>query len=250
MPLIILDYTASQKYMTKSWGSGSAQTGDKQHAIIRAKHGELPKLIYPGDANPSNLDAYPNEIFDYLRLGTQLVPVMFEELLDAGGGLILGFAFRHGLMDGTTTTEFLDYVTGDMFAVSSPLNVFSSLHLRKENSTLCCQYSHNQPYRPSHHRWLRFNSPAVPPLLPTAIAKIFTISADSVRVLHTATLSHLRQTYDPSASVTIRDALCALIWVQITRVRLRARGGDGQDDNGDATATTLAAPNEAGGDNG
>jgi hypothetical protein len=274
MPLTPLDYTAPQNYIMKSWGfrfSSDPQDRDRAVAylkgrlresfrqlpflggqIIHSKHpGELPRLIYPGDGQPSNLEVVPKQVFSHQDLDGSAFPWTFDEVLDLGvpaacmhkrllwllpprdplpgdachpvtlrvsfckGGLILGFAFHQGIMDGVATTDFMSYFTG---ALSPPTD---SLALRKLSFA---QYAYDAAKSTRIVPWgfagYDFTIPPTPPVLPPDVAKVFTISAASATALHSLVQSEVRHRYKTSGTIT--DSLCALVWLHITRARLLA----------------------------
>ncbi|KAK3295278.1 uncharacterized protein B0H64DRAFT_459209 [Chaetomium fimeti] len=225
--------------------------------MIHARDGELPRVVYSEEAGESNLDRFPNEICDYRVLDGTQFPWSFDELSALGapaatmtkdllwllpetgpapgdachpvtlrisfitGGLILGFAFHHGIMDGGGRLDFLTLFTTDT------LENLATLHARKQNfiafTTRTAQQQTSLPTQPLQTTY-DFTTPTTPPTLPPAIAKIFTIPNASLRALQTTCLQHLRTAHGdtPHAFVSPSDVLCALAWLHVTRARLRA----------------------------
>jgi hypothetical protein len=224
--------------------------------FIHASEGELPRLVYPSNNQLSNLDMFPNEVFSSQDLDGSMFYWTFDEILELGipascmdkhllwllptrdpepgdachpvtlrvsffkGGLILGFAFHRAIMDGVATTDFMNYFAG---ALSPPGH---ALALRKVGF---CQYTEAAAKSTRIVPWglggYDFTIPPSPPVLPTAVAKVFRIESASASALHE--LVQLVQRDPPTPDrrdhqATITDTLCALVWLHITRARLFA----------------------------
>ncbi|KAK4149691.1 transferase family-domain-containing protein [Chaetomidium leptoderma] len=278
MPLTPLDYTAPQNYIMRSFGFPFPSNLETERLaavtylkarlarafsllpflagqIIHAREGELPRLVYPGEGYPSNLDSFPDEVFDHQVLESALFPWTFEQLSALGvpaasmtkhllwllpktdlapgdtchpvtlrvtfidGGLILGFSLHHGVMDGTGTVDFLNYFASDT------LDGLDNLQHRKTNlRNFADNIASTTPI--DVHSLAGYDFTTTPPPTPlppaAAIAKILSISSQRATALHAATLAQIRATHGPQAFVSQTDTLCALVWVHVTRARLHA----------------------------
>lgn len=274
--------------------------------IIHGKDGKLPKLVYPVEHTNNNLHTFPDEVFDHLVLDESQFPWTFEHLTQAGapastfgkdllwllpqsgpapgdachpitlrasfikGGLILGFAFHHGVMDGTGTAAFLtdfclnaggeynvrmlEYTpTPDDSTMLTVQDINSGLrmarpfinhanlhHRKRQVRELAARTSESIGVVDVHSTpGYDFTVPATPPVIPTAIAKVLTISASRATALHTEALAHIRSTHGPNTFISITDTVCALTWLHITRVRLRAGRIQPDDPTRFATAINM-----------
>ncbi|KAK4041142.1 hypothetical protein C8A01DRAFT_34874 [Parachaetomium inaequale] len=221
--------------------------------IIHGWDGELPRLVYPGNVLPSKLDLFSYEVFDYQVFESSRFPWSFEELSALGvpaetmakdlfwllpktgpapsdachpitlrasfidGGLILGFAFHHGVMDGTGTVDFLNYFATDTY------NGIGTLWGCKQNFiAFAAETARTTPVDPRFMPGYDFTPERSPPTLPPAIAKVLTISAPRAAALQAAAQTHLRAAHGPRAFASTTDVLCALTWLHVTRARLLA----------------------------
>jgi hypothetical protein len=243
----------------------------------------LPRLVYPPDVANNNLHTFPEEVFDHRVLDESQFPYTFERLGELGapasafekhllwllpqsdpapgdachpvtlrasfikGGLILAFAFHHGIMDGTGTNDFLnDFCLNSAFDYKVPPwkpSVFigprSIIALEQRRKQFNAFAREEVPTAQADARSMRgydFKVPATPPTIPPAIAKIFTLSASRVTALHTAALAQIKSTVGPSTFISIADTICGLFWLHITRVRVRA----GRIQPGDTTTLATA----------
>ncbi|KAL2152887.1 hypothetical protein VTH82DRAFT_4042 [Thermothelomyces myriococcoides] len=157
------------------------------------------------------------------------------------GGLILGFSLHHGIMDGGATAEFfkLFAAADDLLETSGGI---ASLKQRKNNFiAFATGAAQTSPVNPLTMPGYDFASPSSPTPSPPglspspspnsgvsggAVAKILTVSAATATALHDAVLAHLRTTtQDLTAFASTTDTLCALVWVHVTRARLRRCNG-------------------------
>jgi hypothetical protein len=171
--------------------------------FIHASEGELPRLVYPSNNQLSNLDMFPNEVFSSQDLDGSMFYWTFDEILELGipaacmdkhllwllpirdpgpgdachpvtlrvsffkGGLILGFAFYHAIMDGVATTDFMNSFAG---ALSPPA------HSLAERKIGFCNHADAAAKSTRIVPWglggCDFTIPPSPPVLPTAVAKV------------------------------------------------------------------------------
>ena len=219
--------------------------------MIHARDGELPRLVYSQKDRDSNLDHFPDEVCNYQVLGSTQYPWSFDDLSTLGAppltmtkdllwllpetgpapgdachpitlrisfiadGLILGFAFHHGILDGGSVPEFLALFT---------TNTLPNLPILQARKQAFIKLTHRaaQTTTTTPNSGYDFTTPTTPPILPPAIAKIFTLADARVRTLHVAALSHLRATHGSDAFASASDVVCALAWLHVTRARLRA----------------------------
>jgi hypothetical protein len=243
----------------------------------------LPRLVYPPEVANNNLHTFPDEVFNHQVLEESQFPYTFAQLGELGvpasafekhllwllpesdpapgdachpvtlrasfikGGLMLAFAFHHGVMDGTGTNDFLtDFCLNSVFDYGVPpwqASVFigprSIIALEQRKKQLKTFARKEIPTARIDARSMRgydFEVPATSPTIPPAIAKIFTISASRATALHTAALAQIKSVYDPNTFISITDTICGLFWLHITRVRLRA----GRIQPGDKTTLATA----------
>ncbi|KAK4235323.1 transferase family-domain-containing protein [Achaetomium macrosporum] len=298
MPLTLLDYTAPQNYITHVFGFHFPINREANQAeavaylkarlgqvfslipflggqIIHAEDGQLPRLVYSREGGSSNLNQFPDEVFDsqVIDLPYPHFPQPFWELLRLGvpaanmtkrllwllpesdpapgdachpvtlratfieGGVLLGFAFHHGVMDGTGTLEFLKcFATGTL----ERLDEVDNLRQGKEGIIkLAANTAKTAPVNPRSMDGYEFAVPQTQPVLPAAVAKILTISADSARSLKQAALEQIQKTVGPTAFVSVIDVLCGLTWLHLTRVRLKAKRISPSDTTHFATAVDI-----------
>ncbi|KAL2173982.1 uncharacterized protein P884DRAFT_167109, partial [Thermothelomyces heterothallicus CBS 202.75] len=107
IPLTALDYTAPQNYIMRCFifPFPGAPDSEREVAvtylrgklarvlsylpflagqIIHAREGELPRLVYPGNGTPSNLELFPDEVFDHQVINRSEFPWSFDELSALG----------------------------------------------------------------------------------------------------------------------------------------------------------------------
>jgi hypothetical protein len=232
-------------------------------------------LVYSTEETLSNLNQFPDEVFDSqtLDIADPHFPQPFSELLrlgvpagsmikhllwllpesdpgpgDAchpitlrvtfiGGGLLLGFAIHHSVMDGKGTVEFLKcFASGTLKGADEVY----TLPQRKESIIkLAADIVKTAPVNPRAMDGYDFDVPETPPVLPEAVAKIFCISAARARSLKQAVLKQIQKTVSPAAFVSVTDALCGLIWLHLTRVRVRAKRISPSDTTHFATAVDI-----------
>ncbi|KAH6838566.1 hypothetical protein B0I37DRAFT_449627 [Chaetomium sp. MPI-CAGE-AT-0009] len=257
MPLTALDYTAPQNYMMKSliFPFPSILDSDRQPAVtylkgrlarvfalvppfagqmIHARDGELPRLVYSDKAGESNLDRFPNEVFDYQVLDSAQFPWTFDELSALG-------------VPAATMTKDLLW----LLPKTGPAPGDACHPITLANKTL----SPSSPAPPKRTPPLHPKQPTTSPPFhstnpPPAIAKIFTLPDARVRTLHAAALSHLRAAHGAHAFASPSDIVCALAWLHVTRARLRAGRVTPADTTRLATAVSIRGKLEGGEDGG
>lgn len=242
--------------------------------IIHPKEGELPRLVYPGPSTSPNLSVFRNEVFADQIVDASEFSATFAELLDLGipadimtkdrfwllpqtgpapgdtchpvtlkvsfinGGLILGFSFHHGVMDGTGTAAFFKYFATGALDGLDTLDITNTMRQHKQAFIdFAAATAKATLVDPRSLPGYDFNTPPTPPTLPPAIAKILTINSATANALHVVALDHLRSAHNnPQAFVSRSDVLCALVWVHVTRARL----GAGRIDPADPTTFSTA----------
>lgn len=237
--------------------------------MIHARDGELPRLVYSQKDGDCNLDHFPDEVCGYQVLDSRQYPWSFDDLSthnappstmtkdllwllpETGpapgdachpvtlrisfitGGLILGFALHHGMMDGGGVTDFLALFT------TGTLPNLTTLNTRKQAFTTLTHQAASQATTTTPLSGYDFTTPSTPPTLPPAIVKIFTLPDAPVRAPHAAALSHLRAAHGADAFVFASDIVCALAWLHVTRARLRAGRVTPADTTHFATAVSV-----------
>ncbi|KAL2262486.1 hypothetical protein VTK26DRAFT_1167 [Humicola hyalothermophila] len=223
--------------------------------IIHAKEGELPRLVYSKGRPNVDRHGLPDnlKVFSYQVLDCSQFPWTFEQLSELGnpadlmkkdlfwlvpksdpapgdelppirlratfikGGLLLGFSFHHGVMDGGGTVEFLQ-----CFAKGEAVDDVESLTKHKaEFIKLARKFADTTPVDLRSMDGYDFTAQA-PPVPPKAEGKIFSFSSTTANSLHKECLAHLRAQQGPNAFISVTDVLCGLLWFHVTRVRLRA----------------------------
>ncbi|KAL2166789.1 hypothetical protein VTG60DRAFT_2142 [Thermothelomyces hinnuleus] len=301
MPLTALDYTAPQNYIMRCFIFPFPGTLDSEREvavaylrgklarvlsylpflagqIIHTREDEQPRLVYPGNGTHSNLELFPDEVFDHQVVDRSEFPWSFDELSALGvpahtmikslfwllpktapgpgdachpvtlrasfidGGLILGFSMHHGVMDGGGTVEFLKlFATDDELSGGSGGGGgggIASLKQRKNNFiAFAARAAQTSPVNPLSMPGYDFAacsssttttttaSSSASPSGPLVVAKVLTVSAATATALRAAVLAHLRTAHGPASFASTIDALCALVWVHVTRARVRAGGG-------------------------
>ncbi|KAL2270572.1 hypothetical protein VTJ83DRAFT_2756 [Remersonia thermophila] len=229
--------------------------------IIHGKDDALPRLVYPDADVDLNIRRFPDQVFDFQVLDSDRFPA-YRQLTESGvpafafprerlwllpktgpspgdavypvtlratfidGGLILGFSFHHGVLDGLGTRTFMERFN-DLDPSAPPTVGFTTTLARQKVSFLAYASDvaatttldiHNLPD-------YDFTVPSAPPVIHPAVANVFSIAAATASDLRAAALRHLRAMHQdacPNIFISLSDVVSALTWTSVTRVRLRA----------------------------
>ncbi|KAG7291229.1 hypothetical protein NEMBOFW57_001241 [Staphylotrichum longicolle] len=263
MPLAPLDHTAPQNYVMKCWGFSfpgqilHSKDGGAPRCVyktVKACNDTPVRLDIPwSEVFVSQVLDSSEFLWTFQELSAQGVPassmikdtlwlipdpimrpshpsygtVFYPVTLKATfipGGLILGFAFYHGIMDGTGTVEFAKLFNDANRKGDISNNEAVTFHKMTERfNRFAAETAKSTPVNPRSMHGYDFTIPPSQPVIPEAIAKIFSISSSRITALHSEAPTHVRATHGSGAFITPTAVLSALFWLHITRARLHAR---------------------------
>ncbi|KAL1835986.1 hypothetical protein VTJ49DRAFT_5743 [Mycothermus thermophilus] len=256
-----VDREAAVKYLKERLDLTLSRLRFLGGVIIHGKDGGLPRLVYPYNDADINIRRFPDEVFDFQVLGSKDFPT-YGQLTKDGvpasaftrevlwllpktgpspgdsvypvtlratfihSGLILGFSFHHGVLDGLGTQVFLDRFNDLDPSIPPTVDYLTTLLKQKENflayaTKIAATTTVDIHSLPDYD----FTIPPTPPVIAPAVANVFAIPATVASDLHAAALKHLHTTHEdtnPNIFVSIPDMIGALAWTSMTRVRLRA----------------------------